>query len=773
MNKIERTEEIRHWEKTKDLVDQLIDVMVNYRQSGHPGGSRSKVQAMLALLLSGAMRWDIRHPEKRFGDRFVLGSGHVIPLIYATMAVLTEAMKAQHERTGNKKYLIPNMEERAVQGKDLLGFRRNKGLSGHAEMGGKTLFIKFNTGPSGHGAPAAAGEAVALRRAGAKDVKVFFMDGEGGMTPGGVHETLNSAWGLGLSNLIALADWNDFGIDEHSVSAVVPGTPQDWFSCKDWRVEGVEDGCDFNALATALNKLTDVKADELRPGAMWFKTRKGRGYRKFDAASHGAPHAINCALFWETKMEFAEKYGAKFSNFGCEIPKDPIARDKEFADNIEVILNVLREDLPLVKYLADRMVELGDSIPEKIKGFKLEGTDGFNEDPVVFDYKKYPADIYKAPGAKAPNREALGKWGSWVNAYGAKKYNRPLFLVSSADLSGSTNIKGFADGYDDFKGYGWYQRVGTEDGVLLPQEITEFTNSGISAGIATVNFSKTPEDNFNGFWAACSTYGSFSYLKYGLMRLFSQLAQDCELKVGKFMYVAGHSGPETADDSRTHFGVFSPGVTQLFPKGKVLNLYPWEYNEVPVMIGKALSLDTPLIALHLTRPAVEIPDRKKLGMPSHFEAARGAYVMRDYKDPKAKKDGTIIVQGTSAVANLVKALPEIDASKWNIKLVVATSPELFALQSKSYRDKVLSESDKANSTFITTGARMLMSDWDFNPLAKDYAMSSDWDDNWRTGGTVDEVIDEAHLSKPWLLKGIKKFVDARDARLAKLRAALE
>ncbi|NLE76292.1 MAG: hypothetical protein GX605_06015 [Chloroflexi bacterium] len=61
-----------YWEKTKDLVDQLLDIILNYRQSGHPGGSRSKVFALLATLLSGAMRWDIRHPEKRFGDRFVL-----------------------------------------------------------------------------------------------------------------------------------------------------------------------------------------------------------------------------------------------------------------------------------------------------------------------------------------------------------------------------------------------------------------------------------------------------------------------------------------------------------------------------------------------------------------------------------------------------------------------------------------------------------------------------------------------------------------------------
>ena len=44
-----------------------------------------------------------------------------------------------------------------------------------------------------------------------------------------------------------------------------------------------------------------------------------------------------------------------------------------------------------------------------------------------------------------------------------------------------------------------------------------------------------------------STYGSFSYLLYGPFRLFSQLAQDCEYKTGKVLWIAGHSGPETAE----------------------------------------------------------------------------------------------------------------------------------------------------------------------------------------------------------------------------------
>ena len=139
------------------------------------------------------------------------------------------------------------------------------------------------------------------------------------------------------------------------------------------------------------------------------------------------------------------------------------------------------------------------------------------------------------------------------------------------------------------EGHG-YERKENPEGVLLPQEITEFTNAGMCAGIAAVNMSANPREEFLGFFSAASTYGSFSYLKYGAMRLFSQLKQDCPLELGKVIWVAGHSGPETAEDSRTHFGVFAPGVTQLFPDGHVVNLHPWEHNEVAPLLAAALTL---------------------------------------------------------------------------------------------------------------------------------------------------------------------------------------
>jgi transketolase len=763
---------VQQMEKTKDLVDQLIDLILNYRQSGHPGGSRSKVHMLLSLLLSGAMRWDIRHPKKRFSDRFILSAGHTVPLVYCTLAVLDEALRIKYAQTGDDRYKMDEAEKNMLVWEDLLGFRRRGGLSGHAEITDKTLFIKFNTGPSGHGSPAAAGEALALKRAGAGEVKVFMIEGEAGLTPGAVHETMNSAWGLNLDNLILMVDWNDFGIDNHKVSDVVYGTPEDWIGSHGWHVVGTDEGSEWQHVNKALLDIVALQPADHKPKAVWFRTRKGRGYLKYDNASHGSPHKMDSETFWETKQPFVEKYGAKFENYQGSAPSDEAGIRAEFRANLSAVIDVLKADQALVDFIADRLVEIGERVPETLSTFKLsDGQKTPFTDERVFDYENYPGKLYKQPGEKAPNRAALADWGAWVNAFGAKEYGRPLFLISSADLAGSTNIAGFANGFGDFKGYGWYGLDGNEDGVLLPQEITEFANAGIMAGLSVTNLAENPEQTFEGFWAASSTYGSFSYLKYGMVRLLSQMAQDNPWKMGKVIWVAGHSGPETADDSRTHFGIYAPGVTQLFPKGHIINLQPWEYNEVPVMLGAALKLDVPIIALHLTRPSLPIPDRQALRMPSHFEAAKGAYIVRDYA-PGKPQDGTFYVQGTSAMANLVKLLPTLDEKDWNIKLVCVTSAELFERQPEAYRKQVVTAADRLNSTVITTQSRYLMKDWTFDERNLAYAVSSDWDDEWRTGGTLDEVLDEAHLSPEWILKGIERFVADRDERLADVRKDL-
>lgn len=746
-----------------DMVDQLIDLMLNHRQSGHPGGSRSKQPMLVSLTLSGIMRWDIRHPEKGLQDRFVLVAGHCTPVVYAMLAIYNEALRRMRAKTGDSRYEVPGGEHRRLVWSDLLDLRRNGGLPGHAEAEGKTLIFRANTGPSGHGGPPAAGMALAMKAAGiADEVKVFAVEGEGGLTAGCHHETKHTAWGLGLGNLNYLVDWNDNGIDPRPYSAMMYGDPQGWFDSYGWRTRGTPDGEDHEAILKTL--LENVFASGDQPKCTWFQTTKGRGYGVTGYKSHGAAHKPNSAAFWATKKDFAERYGVAFEGYGAPAPKDAAAFREQTAKNIQAVLTLL-DDESFCAWLADRLVAIGDSVPAALPGLRLDDTDP-SADPELTDPARLPADYFFAPGDSQPNRKGFAKVGAYINAVGRRKYGRPIVIACSADLAESTNIIGFAEAYGASEGFGWYERTQNPGGALLPTCITEFGNAGLMTGLASTNLSNDPERAFRGFWGACSTYGSFSYLKYGPMRLYSQLVQDSPFRHGKVIWVAGHSGPETAEDSRTHFGVYSPMVTQLFPRGQVLDLHPWEPNEVgPALMAALGAPGAPIVALHLTRPNVKIPDRAALGMASHMEAAKGAYLIRDY-DPSRPKDGCIFVRGTSSTASVVQLLERgfFDGDGPNVKLVAAISHELFLRQPAAWRERLISREDWQNSTFITNGARIAMTLWTANSAAACYAMCTDWDDRWRTGGSVDEIIAEAHLDPEHLAEGIRRFVAEREHR---------
>ena len=760
----------KHWEVTKDLIDQCIDIMLNLRQSGHPGGSRSKVHAMVATLLSGAMRWDIRDAGKRFGDRYVLVAGHTNPVVYATLAVLNEALRIKYKQTKLEKYTHYKGEDFQLVWEDLITLRNNKGLPGHAEMEGKTLFFKFNTGPSGHGSPAAAGEALALKLAKTPEVKVFAFEGEGGLTTGASHETINSAWGLGLGNLIYFIDWNDFGIDARPFSSIVYGSPNDWFGSHGWHVEGASNVEDWDELTNAYHKLLVENADPNVPKVIYGKGTKGRGYHKTDYASHGSPHKRNSELFWKTKQDFAEKYNIEFNGFAEAEASNREAQEHQAKSYFDSVFSVLHSNQELVDYLADTLIELGDSVPVKLDDCKVTIKNPAY-DSELFNVNSLPDTLFVAPGTKAPNRVGLSKYASYINSCSINKYGRPLVIAMSADLADSTNISGFAKGFEDSKDLGLYNYKTNKESPLIPQGITEFTNSGMLAGLATVNFDENPYETFNGFYGAMSTYGSFSYLKYGPIRLFSQLAQDSNLKVGKLIWIAGHSGPETAEDSRTHFGIFAPGVTQLFPDGHIINLHPWEHNEVAPSLAAALSTDVPIVALHLTRPPVEIPDREKLGMASHLDASKGAYIIKDYNNDKEKM-GVIIVRGTSSTNSIVTLIDQLKQNGPNIKIVSAISWELFSKQSKDYQESIISATEWSDSMVITNGALRLMHKWISNKIVEKYSMSPDFDNRWRTGGSVDEIVAESKLDSKSIFDGILKFANERPKRLELIKKSL-
>ncbi len=95
------------------------------------------------------------------------------------------------------------------------------------------------------------------------------------------------------------------------------------------------------------------------------------------------------------------------------------------------------------------------------------------------------------------------------------------------------------------------------------------------------------------------------------------------------------------------------------------------------------------------------------------------------------------------------------------------------MQEAAYRSATISDADRWDGMAITNRAFKLMSDWVEGPLAQEYSLSSDWDNRWRTGGTVEEVIEEAHLSPDYIVEGIERFVRERDERIERLREMVE
>ena len=57
------------------------------------------------------------------------------------------------------------------------------------------------------------------------------------------------------------------------------------------------------------------------------------------------------------------------------------------------------------------------------------------------------------------------------------------------------------------------------------------------------------------------------------------------------------------------------------------------------------------------------------------------------------------------------------------------------------------------------------------PMTDEYSLTSDWDHQWLSGGTEDDVIKEAHLDKESIYNAVKRFAEEREDRLGKQAAA--
>lgn len=799
----------------------------NYAQTGHFGGPLAATPYNVAVHLSGpelgGMRYDYRRPKHPYGDKFMLAGGHTVPTCYALWMIMGQALARRFERTGNRRYYVdPRV---AVLPVDALGFRRGaeamrtllkdygldshplfaqangrgiRALAGHAES--TDLTNDVNGGPSGVGVATAAGKAAFWDMIGAgKHPKVIAIEGEFAMTEGHAQELKTQALALqvGKRLRILLSD-NNAGIDDALLGGVIARKYDayrlaDQWTSYGWNVFTIKDGNDYGQIVAVLKTMEDWDPEDRRPMIAVGETTKGYwpgavdgripgyGDQVISYRSHPYGMKMNSEYFVALARTFEEHYGVQFVGIRNGPVSDPRERLIQFKTNIDVVMSVLDRN-GLGDWLADRLVAVGDMVQDDARVRVDAATNPFLDDrlrvvnllaepqsltatnPLSGAERQLNVTLFRKPGEMAGARRGVSEIIKWLNYVTGNR-----FFTLAADLSESINV-------EHGSLWGHYDPESNPLGTRVKAAIQEAGNISTAIGMVSQNASVDPT-KFAGVWALSGTYGAFTPLMYTPARVWSQQNQDSRFRMGVLHILVAHSGPETAADGRTHFGIFAPQVWKLFPRGQIINLNFWDYNDVAPGYFAAAEIaardpKVGIITLEVARPDFPVADRSKFADSDLKAAAKGLYVIRDFA-PGQPKHGYVVVQGSSCTVNLISVLPRLEQAGINVKVIAAISEELFDRQSEEYRHAVLPPEAYYDLMIVSTGTRRVWPIRDVGPLTDAYSLTSDWDNQWLTGGLEPEVIAEAHLDAGSIFAGVQRFARDREQRMARQRATLD
>ena len=671
-----------------------------------------------------------------------------------------------------------------------------KALSGHSES--TDLTNDVSGGPSGIGIATAAGKAAFWDIAGADlSPKIIGVEGEFAMTSGHSQEMKTQAVAQQVGKrLRILLSYNNAGIDAELIGGVVPPEIDsyriaDQWSSYGWNVFSLEDANDFDQVVAVMKAMEDWDPADRRPMIVVGRTTKGwwpgavegqipgYGEQIISYQSHPYTFAMNSDYFVALAKTFEDRFGVKFEGLLEGEPANEKERILQYKTNIDVVMSVLEQD-GLGEWLSNRLVDIGDSVVDNVPLRIDNSKDPFLDerlmpdqaptDPITVtavhpdtnEEKDITITLFEKPGSKRGSRRAISEIAKWVNYVTDNR-----LVVLAADLADSINVE---------KGSIWgdFDPVRNPAGNRLRAAIQEAGNVSTAIGLVTQSASLDPEVH-SGVWALSGTYGAFTPLMYLPVRIWSQQNQDSPFRLGVLNVLAGHSGPETAADARTHFGIFSPQVWKLFPRDQIINLSFWDYNDVAPGYFAAAEIaardsKVGVIVLEVARPDFAVADRSTFADSDPLAAAKGFYLIKDY-DPNRPKDGVVVSQGSSSTVNLVSVLEKLEAAGVNVKVIAAISEELFDRQPKSYRDTVLTDAEKFDLMVVTTGTRRVWPVTGVGPLTDEYSLTSDWDNQWLSGGTEDDVIKEAHLDTDSIFEAVQRFAADHDERLSRQAAA--
>jgi transketolase len=222
--------------------------MVHAAHLGHPGGDLSSAD-ILAVLYTGVLNIDPRHPSLPGRDRFILSKGHCSAALYATLAESGYFPAAK---------LAEYMKPLSM-------------LNGHPDRN-KVPGVEANTGPLGHGLPIGVGAAKAAKILGAS-WRTFVLTGDGELQEGSNWEAAMAAAHFRLDNLTVIVDRNRLQQGDETERTMALEPLADRWRAFGWAVEEV-DGHDLSAL---LRIFRASPFESGSPSCVIAHTHKGRG----------------------------------------------------------------------------------------------------------------------------------------------------------------------------------------------------------------------------------------------------------------------------------------------------------------------------------------------------------------------------------------------------------------------------------------------------------------------------------------------------------------
>jgi len=245
--------------KACDIRRQIIE-MLSKAGSGHPGGSLSAVELIIALYYE-KLRHNPKEPKWPNRDRVVFSKGHGCPLWYAILA------------------------DFGYFPKEKLMTLRQLGsiLQGHPDCR-RTPGVDISSGSLGQGFSTACGMAAA-GKLDKKDYRVYALLGDGESQEGQIWEAAMCASHYKLDNLCAILDYNKYQIDG-SIKEVMNIEPiKDKWSSFGWHTIEI-DGHNFSEILDAYDKATTIVG---KPTIIIANTIKGKGvsFMEDTAAWHG------------------------------------------------------------------------------------------------------------------------------------------------------------------------------------------------------------------------------------------------------------------------------------------------------------------------------------------------------------------------------------------------------------------------------------------------------------------------------------------------------